>query len=140
MTGVSTYRNVIDHDLRLHVVLNIFHKLSCVSQALDDAAKAVKKAFDDAKAKLQDARKAVVEKKAECKRKMSLKCDRCRDLKCKQAERNCKGFLDAAGKWIGGVVNAAGMLILEWCRKKIAKTALKLSVYTKRTVRPYFQG
>lgn len=39
---------------------------------------------------------------------MSLKCDRCKDLKCRQAERNCKGFLDAAGKWIGGVVNAAG--------------------------------
>ena len=39
---------------------------------------------------------------------MSLKCDRCKDLKCKQAERNCKGFLDKVGKWIGGVVNAAG--------------------------------
>ena len=77
-------------------------------QALDDAAKAVKAAFDAAQKKLQDARNAVVEKKAECKRKMSLKCDRCKDLKCRQAERNCKGFLDAAGKWIGGVVNAAG--------------------------------
>ena len=42
---------------------------------------------------------------------MSLKCDKCRDLKCKQAERNCKGFLDAAGKWIGGVVNAAGEIM-----------------------------
>jgi len=75
---------------------------------LDDAAKAVKAAFDAAQKKLQDARNHVIEKKAECKRKMSLKCDRCKNLKCKQAERNCKGFLDAAGKWIGGVVNAAG--------------------------------
>ena len=39
---------------------------------------------------------------------MTLKCDNCKKLKCAQAERNCKGFLDAAGKWIGGVVNAAG--------------------------------
>ena len=65
-------------------------------------------AFDAAEKKLRDARNHVIEKKAECKRKMSLKCDKCKNLKCKQAERNCKGFLDAAGKWIGGVVNAAG--------------------------------
>lgn len=39
---------------------------------------------------------------------MSLKCDNCKSLKCKQAEKNCKGFLDDAGKWIGGVVDAAG--------------------------------
>ena len=69
-------------------------------------------AFDAAEKKLRDARNHVIEKKAECKRKMSLKCDRCKNLKCKQAERNCKGFLDAAGKWIGGVVNAAGEAML----------------------------
>ena len=43
---------------------------------------------------------------------MALKCDNCKKLKCAQAERNCKGFLDAAGKWIGGIVNAAGELRL----------------------------
>ena len=79
-------------------------------QALDEAAKAVKGAFDAAQKQLQDARNDVIAKKEECKRQMSLKCDRCKQLKCRQAERDCKGFLDAAGKWIGGVVDAAGML------------------------------
>ena len=31
---------------------------------------------------------------------MSLECDNCKNLKCKEAEENCKGHLDAAGKWI----------------------------------------
>ncbi|XP_067053119.1 uncharacterized protein [Acropora muricata] len=109
--------------------------LGGINKALDDAAKAVKKAFDDAKAKLQDARKAVVEKKAECKRKMSLKCDRCRDLKCKQAERNCKGFLDAAGKWIGGVVNAAG----KWIKKTFKKIGKALAPVGK-AIKKFFKG
>lgn len=39
---------------------------------------------------------------------MVLKCDNCRKLKCAQAVVNCKGFLDKAGKWIGGVVDMAG--------------------------------
>ena len=77
-------------------------------QALDAAAKAVKGAFDKAQRRLSDARNAVIREKENCKRKMTLKCDNCKKLKCAQAERNCKGFLDAAGKWIGGVVNAAG--------------------------------
>ena len=64
--------------------------------------------FDAAKKKLGEARRAVIEKREECKRKMQLKCDNCKKLKCAQAERNCKGFLDKAGKWIGGVVNAVG--------------------------------
>ena len=81
---------------------------SPLCQALDKAAKSVKEAFDAAEKALADARKSVVEKKEECKRKMSLKCDNCKSLKCKQAEKNCKGFLDEAGKWIGGVVDAAG--------------------------------
>ena len=68
----------------------------------------MKAAFDAAEKSLSDARKDVLEKKAECKRKMSLKCDNCKNLKCKQAEDNCKEFLDAAGKWIGGVVDATG--------------------------------
>ena len=69
-------------------------------QALDEAAKAVKGAFDSAQQELASARQSVIEKKEECKRKMSLKCDKCKDLKCKEAQRNCKGFLDDAGKWI----------------------------------------
>lgn len=77
-------------------------------QALDAAAKAVKGAFDAAQKKLSDARNKVIQEKENCKRKMALKCDNCKKLKCAQAERNCKGWLDAAGKWIGGVVNAAG--------------------------------
>ena len=79
-------------------------------QALDAAAKAVKGAFDAAQKKLSDARNKVIQEKENCKRKMALKCDNCKKLKCAQAERNCKGWLDAAGKWIGGVVNAAGEL------------------------------
>ena len=74
---------------------------TAVFQALDEAAKAVTAAFDAAEKSLRDAQKAVTEKKEECKRKLELKCDNCKDLKCKQAEDDCKGFMDAAGKWIG---------------------------------------
>ena len=77
-------------------------------KALDAAAKAVKGAFDEAQKKLAEAREAVIREKENCKRKMALKCDNCKKLKCAQAERNCKGFLDKAGKWIGGVVNSVG--------------------------------
>ena len=49
---------------------------------------------------MREARESVVKAKEDCKRKMSLKCDNCKSLKCKQAEKDCKGFLDAAGKWI----------------------------------------
>ena len=41
-----------------------------------------------------------MEAKEDCKRQMSLKCDNCKNLKCKEAEENCKGHLDVAGKWI----------------------------------------
>lgn len=81
---------------------------------MDEAAKAVKGAFDAAQKLLQDARNDVIAEKEECKRRMSLKCDKCKQLKCRQAERDCKGFLDAAGKWIGGVVDAAGILEYLW--------------------------
>ncbi|XP_068704567.1 uncharacterized protein [Montipora foliosa] len=74
--------------------------LSAINGALDQAAKSVKAAFDAAKQKLASARQSVINAKEDCKRKMSLKCDNCKSLKCKEAENNCKGFLDAAGKWI----------------------------------------
>jgi len=73
---------------------------SSLSQALDEAAKAVRAAFDAAEKELRDARQSVIDAKEDCKRKMSLKCDNCKDLKCKEAANNCKNFLDAAGKWI----------------------------------------
>jgi len=73
---------------------------------LDEAAKAVKAAFDAAEKSLQDAQKAVTEKKEECKRKLELKCDNCKSLKCKQAQDDCKGFMDAAGKWIGKALSS----------------------------------
>jgi hypothetical protein len=79
---------------------------------LDEAASAVKGAFEEAQRKLRSAQDHVKRKKEECKRKMSLKCDRCRDLKCKKAENDCKGFLDKAGKWIGGAINTVGTLRL----------------------------
>ena len=66
---------------------------------MDKAAKAVRAAFDAAKKSLQDAQKAVTEKKEECIRKLELKCDECKSLKCKQAEDDCKDFMNAAGKW-----------------------------------------
>ena len=67
---------------------------------MDEAAKAVQATFDAAEKELRNAREAVVEAKEDCKRKMSLECDNCKNLKCKEAEENCKGHLDAAGKWI----------------------------------------
>lgn len=68
----------------------------------------MKGAFEAAQKSLSDARRKVIGAKEDCKRKMSLKCDKCKNLKCQQATRNCKGALDKFGKWIGGVVNAAG--------------------------------
>ena len=79
---------------------------------MDEAASAVKGAFDAAQTKLRGAREDVIRKKEECKRKMSLKCDRCRDLKCKKAKDDCNGFLDKAGKWIGGAINTVGMFLI----------------------------
>ncbi|KAJ7381185.1 hypothetical protein OS493_004785 [Desmophyllum pertusum] len=104
-------------------------------EALDAAAKSVKAAFDAAKKSLQDAQNAVLEKKAECKRKMSLKCDNCKNLKCKQAKDNCKGFLDAAGKWIGGVVDAAG----KWVKKTFKKIGKALAPVGK-AIKKVFKG
>ncbi|CAH3028156.1 unnamed protein product [Porites evermanni] len=74
--------------------------LDGINEALDEAAKAVQATFDAAEKELRNAREAVVEAKEDCKRQMSLKCDNCKNLKCKEAEENCKGHLDAAGKWI----------------------------------------
>ncbi|XP_020601762.1 uncharacterized protein LOC110040832 [Orbicella faveolata] len=82
--------------------------LTGINNALDEAAKAVKAAFDAAEKSLQDAQKAVTEKKEECKRKLELKCDNCKSLKCKQAQDDCKGFMDAAGKWIGKALSSVG--------------------------------
>ena len=50
----------------------------------------------------------MIDKREECKRKMQLKCDDCMDLKCKEAERGCKGFLNDAAEWIGGRVDDVG--------------------------------
>ena len=69
-------------------------------QALDAAAKAVRAAFDAAEKKLREAREAVVKAKEDCKRKMSLKCDNCKNLKCKEAKEACEDHLDEAGKFI----------------------------------------
>ena len=69
-------------------------------QALDEAAKSVRAAFDAGEKALADARQSVINAKEDCKRKMSLKCDNCKNLKCKEAESNCQGHLDDAGKFI----------------------------------------
>ena len=56
--------------------------------------------------------------KDNCGRKMQLKCDNCRTLKCKEAESGCKGFLDKAGKWIGDKINDVGKcdvtVVMSW--------------------------
>lgn len=70
----------------------------------------MKGAFEEAQKKLADARAAVIKEKENCKRQMVLKCDNCKKLKCAQALQNCGGFLDKAGKWIGGVVDIAGKI------------------------------
>ncbi|CAB3978528.1 sushi, von Willebrand factor type A, EGF and pentraxin domain-containing 1-like [Paramuricea clavata] len=109
--------------------------LSGLNKALDQAASAVKGAFDEAQRKLRGAQDHVKRKKEECKRKMSLKCDRCRDLKCKKAENDCKGFLDKAGKWIGGAINAVG----NWV-KNTAKTIGKALAPVGRFFKKIFSG
>lgn len=78
------------------------------SKAIENARKAVDKAMKQAQATLRSKVDDVKAAKRRCKEKMQLKCSNCYSLKCKQAEDNCKGFLDKAGKWIGGVVNAVG--------------------------------
>ncbi|XP_048580608.1 uncharacterized protein LOC5507741 isoform X2 [Nematostella vectensis] len=102
-----TFDFLLPQSFYVHVEVD----LSGINKALDEAAAWVKGAFEAAQKKLSDARNHVIEKKAECKRKMSLKCDNCKRMQCARAERNCKGALDAAGKWIGGVINAAGKWI-----------------------------
>ena len=57
---------------------------------------------------MNDAIDKVKDAKRKCKEKLKLKCSNCYALKCKQATENCKGFLNKAGKWIGGVINKAG--------------------------------
>ena len=70
---------------------------------MDGAFKAAQKTLNDAIEKVKGA-------KRKCKETLQLKCKNCYSLKCKEAEENCKGFLDKAGKWIGGVINAAGAI------------------------------
>ena len=41
---------------------------------------------------------------------MQLNCDNCKSLKCKQAEDDCKGFMDAAGKWIGKALSSVSLV------------------------------
>ena len=79
----------------------------------------MKGAFDSAQKALSDARNDVVAKKEKCKRDLQLKCDNCKKLKCREAENNCKGFLDKAGKWIGGVVDKAGRLTFSWRQRAV---------------------
>lgn len=97
--------------------------LYALNKLIDDVVAAIRGVFDKAKEELGKARRAVIEKREECKRKMQLKCDNCKKLKCAQAERNCKGFLDKAGKWIGGVVNAVG----KWVKKTFKKIGKALA-------------
>lgn len=68
----------------------------------------MKGAFDAAQMALADAKAKVVREKENCRRKLTLECDNCKRLKCGKAQKDCKGFLNAAGKWIGGVVDKAG--------------------------------
>ncbi len=68
---------------------------------MDRAFKAAQKTLNDA---IEDVKRA----KNKCKEKLQLKCKNCYSLKCAQAEKNCKGFLNDAKKWIGGAINAAG--------------------------------
>lgn len=77
-------------------------------QAIERARKAVDEAFKAAQATLNEKVEDVKRAKRRCKEVMQLKCKNCYALKCKEAEQNCKGFLDKAGKWIGGVINSAG--------------------------------
>ena len=89
----------------------IFISLSS-SQAIKKAREAVDKAMKAAQATLRSKVEDVKAAKRRCKEIMQLKCSNCYSLKCKEAENNCKGFLDKAGKWIGGVINAAGRINL----------------------------
>ncbi|KAK3701098.1 hypothetical protein QZH41_015878, partial [Actinostola sp. cb2023] len=117
------------NDAKFYIKVEV--DLSGLNALLDAAAKAVKGAFEAAQKELGNARRTVIEKKAECKRKMSLKCDKCKDLKCKQAETNCKGALDKFGKWIGGVVNAAGQWVVKTV-KKIGKAFQAVGNFVKK--------
>ena len=80
----------------------------CTTQAIENARKSVDKAFKAAQRTLNEKIEDVKRAKRRCKEIMQLKCSKCYGLKCKQAEDNCKGLLDKAGKWIGGVINSVG--------------------------------
>lgn len=70
------------------------------------------RAFKAAQATLNEKVNDVKRAKQRCKEVMQLKCKNCYALKCKEAEQNCKGFLDKAGKWIGGAINTAGKILI----------------------------
>ena len=82
----------------------------------------MKQAQATLRSKVEDVKAA----KRRCKEKMQLKCSNCYSLKCKQAEENCKGFLDKAGKWIGGVVNAVGE---EYGSRLLARKIILIGVF-----------
>ena len=73
------------------------------------AADAVKGAFDAAQKTLRSAQDHVIQKKEECKRKMTLECDNCRKLKCKKAQDDCNAFFARVGKWFKDTAKKVGM-------------------------------
>ena len=81
------------------------------------AADAVKGAFDAAERRLRSAREDVMQKKEECRQKMDLECDRCRDLKCKKAKDDCKEFYNSIGSFLkdSGEETGIGMWCLSSC-------------------------
>nr|XP_058970077.1 uncharacterized protein LOC131796502 [Pocillopora verrucosa] len=109
--------------------------LHAINNALDAAARAVKGAFDAAQMALADAKAKVVREKENCRRKLTLECDNCKRLKCAKAQKDCKGFLNAAGKWIGGVVDKAG----KWIKGAFKEVGKKLAPVGK-AIKKFFKG
>eukprot|EP00794_Sanderia_malayensis_P009954 gene9954-10974_t len=100
--------------------VRIIIDLRGITDAIENARKAVNKAFKSAQRTLNEKIEDVKRAKRKCKEKLQLKCKNCHTLKCKQAKDNCKGYINIAKKWIGGAINTAG----RWF-KSAGKTIVK---------------
>ncbi|XP_047124114.1 uncharacterized protein LOC101237974 isoform X1 [Hydra vulgaris] len=101
----------------MHFYIRAIVDLRGLTDAIERARKAVNDAFIYAQKKLLSAVEDVKAAKIKCKEKLKIDCANCYALKCREAQNNCKNFLDSAGKWIGGQFNKFGQWVASTARK-----------------------
>uniref|UniRef100_A0A7M5WWB1 Hemicentin-1 n=2 Tax=Clytia hemisphaerica TaxID=252671 RepID=A0A7M5WWB1_9CNID len=84
------YRSIKDAHFYIRVIVD----LRGLTDAIEKARRSVDQAFKAAQKHLRSAISHVQRQKQKCKEKMTLKCNRCHNIKCKETAKKCKGFLD----------------------------------------------